>query len=337
MRFSLFYNCGDFPGKEMSKLYREIEEQAIVADRLGFDAIWLAEQHFEAHSSMPSPLLYLARISSFTRSIELGIAVIEAPYYHPLRLAEDIALLDILSRGRVRLGIGTGSINTWQDFAHFDTSLDKKTARMLEMVAVLRQAFDEGCVDFLGNYYQYEGVELLPRPLQPAQQLIWIAANHATPEIAGIAGYNLLIPNRGTANATRQFLDRYRAYLNGKPGFVAQLYFVSVVSCEREAQEQMRRILARYIHSPDTFAWDGYSDSREYATLSRRLNLIIGTPSHVIEQLYARQQEYGINEIVCQIYNAGMQHEDALRSITLLGEEVLPHLQQGYPLATVLE
>jgi alkanesulfonate monooxygenase SsuD/methylene tetrahydromethanopterin reductase-like flavin-dependent oxidoreductase (luciferase family) len=64
------------------------------------------------------------------------------------------------------------------------------------------------------------------------------------------------------------------------------------------------------------------------------LNLIIGTPSHVIEQLSFRQQEYGINEIVCQIYHEGTQHEDALRSITLLGEEVLPQLQ-SYPMATI--
>ncbi|GCE30020.1 monooxygenase [Dictyobacter alpinus] len=336
MRFSLFYNCGIFPGKEVSELYHEIEEQAIIADRLGFDAIWLANQHFEACSSTSSPFLHLARISSLTSSIELG-TLVEAPYYHPLRLAEDIALLDILSGGRVRLGIGPGSINEWHNSAHCDISLDKKTARMLEMVAVLRQAFDEGCIDFLGNYYQYEGVELLAQPLQLAQQLIWITANNATPEIAGVAGYSLLMPDRGTANATRQYLDRYRAYLNGKSGFVSQQYFVSVASCEREAQAQMRSILARYTRSLDTFAFHGYPNGREYAALSRRLNLIIGTPSSVVEQLSAIQQEYGINEIVCQVYNDGMQHEDVVRSITLLGEEVLPGLQQLHPLESVLE
>jgi alkanesulfonate monooxygenase SsuD/methylene tetrahydromethanopterin reductase-like flavin-dependent oxidoreductase (luciferase family) len=336
MRFSLFYNCDVLPGKGAPELYREIEAQAIAADRLGFDAIWLAEHHGEPDGFMPSPLLHLARISALTRSIELGVAVIKAPYYHPLRLAEETALLDLISGGRVRLGIGVEAINPWLNLAHYDTSLDKKTARMLELVAVLRQAFDEGRVDFLGNYYQYEGIEHLSRPLQSAQQLIWLAANNATPEIAGIAGYSLLIAGLGTAAATRQFLDRYYTYLDGKPGFVAQLHFIYVASCAREAQEQMRRVLARYTPYADTFAWDGYTDSRDYAALSRRLNMIIGTPNQVVEQLSARQQEYGMNEIVCQVYLADMRHEDALRSIVLLGEEVLPRLQ-SHPMATVLE
>ncbi len=336
MRFSLFYNIDVLPGKKASERYHEIEEQAIVADRLGFDAIWLAEHRFGPYSPMPSPLLHLARISSLTRSIELGIAI-EAPYYHPLRLAEDIALLDIISRGRVRLGIGSEAINTRLDLAHADSSLDKKTARMLEMVAVLRQAFDEGHVDFLGNYYQYEGIELLSRPLQPAQHVIWIAANQATPELAGVAGYSLLIPNLGTASATQQFLARYRMYLAGKPGFVAQLHFISVASCEREAQEHLQRILARYTHDyAPPFEWDGSTDSHAYAALSRRLNIIVGTPTRVAEQLAARQQEYGLNEIVCQVSHAGMRHEEVLRSVTLLGEEVLPQLQSS-PLVPALE
>jgi alkanesulfonate monooxygenase SsuD/methylene tetrahydromethanopterin reductase-like flavin-dependent oxidoreductase (luciferase family) len=108
MRFSLFYNFDVLPPKELTELYSDVEAQAIAADKLAFDAIWLAEHHFALYGRLPSPLLFLARLSAITQQIRLGTAIVEAPYYHPLRLAEDTALLDVLSRGRVRLGVGSG-------------------------------------------------------------------------------------------------------------------------------------------------------------------------------------------------------------------------------------
>jgi alkanesulfonate monooxygenase SsuD/methylene tetrahydromethanopterin reductase-like flavin-dependent oxidoreductase (luciferase family) len=336
MRFSLFYDFDVLPGKEASELYDEIEEQAIVADQLGFDAIWLARHHGEQKGGKPSPLLSLARISALTRSIELGTTIARASFYHPLRVAEDIALLDVLSGGRARLGLGSGIVNAWSDFVHFDSSLDTKTARMLEMLAVLRQAFDEGGVDFIGNYYRYEGVENLLQPLQPAHNLIWVAGNNATSELAGVAGYNLLLPNRGSPIVLHHLLDRYQAHLDGKPGFVAQPHFIYVADCEQDAQEQMRKMLTRYEKEDHNFTWDGYVDSHTYADLSRRFNVLIGTPEHITEQLLLRKEEYGIDEIICQVYTADMQHRDARRSIIRLGHEVLPRFQTQQ-LVTVLE
>jgi alkanesulfonate monooxygenase SsuD/methylene tetrahydromethanopterin reductase-like flavin-dependent oxidoreductase (luciferase family) len=108
MRFSLFYNFDIAPGTSVPALLREIEEQAVRADRFGYSTIWLAEHHVEIYGRMPSPLVFLARLSGTTERLGLGTAVIEAPYYHPLRLAEDAALVDLVSNGRLRLGIGSG-------------------------------------------------------------------------------------------------------------------------------------------------------------------------------------------------------------------------------------
>ena len=110
LRFSLFYNFDILPGKSVPEMYREVEAQALAADALGFDAIWLAEHHFELYGRMPDPLLFLSRISGITQQIGLGTAIVEAPHYNPLRLAEDAALLDVLSHGRVRLGVGSGVV-----------------------------------------------------------------------------------------------------------------------------------------------------------------------------------------------------------------------------------
>jgi alkanesulfonate monooxygenase SsuD/methylene tetrahydromethanopterin reductase-like flavin-dependent oxidoreductase (luciferase family) len=324
MRFSLFYDLDGLSDKQVSELYGEIETQAIVADHLGFDAIWLAKQ--DGH--LPSSLLALARISSLTRSIELGTTMMNPSSYHPLRLAEDIALLDLLSKGRARLAIGSGIVNACVDFTQ-NSALDSKTARMLEMLEVLRQAFDKGYVDFQGHYYQYKGVEIIPRPLQVAQQLLWVAAGNPTPELAGTAGYSLFFPRGVTTQDLRQCLVRYHTHLAGKLGFVAQMHFLFVTENEQEAQEQRRKIFARYARYKNSFVLDGQTeDNCDYTlALSQRLNIIIGTPAYVTEQLIAWRQTYGMNEIVCQISPTDMQRGDVLRTIKLLGQEVLPRLQ----------
>ena len=327
MRFTLFYNFDLLPGKSVPEMYREVEAQAVVADTLGFDAIWLAEHHFELYGRMPDPLLYLARISGLTKQIALGTAIIEAPHYHPLRLAEDASLLDVLSDGRVRLGVGSGGANKPAEFAHFGIPIEQKSARTLEVIEILRQAFDDGRVDFEGTYYHYKGVEIHPRPVQNARQLLWLAAGSGTPEIAGQIGCQLLIPRVGPSSRHQQIISRYRATLGEKPGFVSVLRFVYVAETEREAQEQTRHTITRYAKHDCGIDWDGRTDTQEYIDLVQRLNAVIGTPDQIIERLQEWQQETPFEEIMCQVYAAGMQHEDSLRSIRLLGSDVLPHLQ----------
>lgn len=325
MRFSLFYNFDLLPDTSIPQMYHEVEVQALAADALHFDAIWLAEHHFDLYGRMPAPLLYLARLSGITKHIGLGTAIVEAPHYHPLRLAEDAALLDVLSGGRLRLGIGSGGSNKPVEFARFGIPMEQKSARTLEIVEILRQAFDEGRINFSGRYYQYADIEIQPRPMQKARQLLWLAAGTATPEVAGRAGYPLLIPRVGPAARHWDMMARYRKMLEERDGFVSVLRFVHVAGTQREAQEHTRRTIARYASYDCGISWDGRTDTQEYADLMQRLHAIIGTPDQVIAQLQAWQQEAYFEEIMCQIYAAGMRHEDSLCSIQLLGREVLPH------------
>lgn len=329
MRFALFYNFDIVDGKPVPELYQEIEAQALLAEELGFDAIYLAEHHFELYGRMPAPLLFLARLSALTTRLGLGTAVVEAPHYHPLRLAEDAALVDLLSGGRLRLGVGSGARNKPAEFARFGIPIDEKSARTLETVEILRQAFDSGYVDFQGRYFSFEQIEMNPRPIQPANHLLWLAASDTTVELAGTRGYRLQIPRVGSAERHVQLIERYRAALGSKPGFVTQLRFVYVAETEREAKEQTRQTFARYAKYDCGVEWDGDTESGEYSDLIRRMNMVIGTPDQVREQLLKWQAESSFDEIMCQVYAAGMRHADALRSIELLGHTVLPRLQSS--------
>lgn len=331
MRFSLFYNFDVVPGKDVHELYRDVEAQAVAADRLGFDAIWLAEHHFEVYGRLPAPLVMLSRLSGLTGQLGLGTAVVEAPYYHPLRLAEDAALLDALSGGRVRLGVGSGARMKPEEFVKFGMPVDEKTARTLEILEVLRQAFDERVVRTEGQFFRYDGVEINPRPVQSAQQMLWLAASHSTPELAAERGYGFLVPRVGTGDRHKELIGRYRAANPSGPKFISQLRFVYVAESERAAQEETRETFARYAQYDCGVAWDGRIDSAEYVDLGQRMHFVIGTPDQVVEQLRDWQAEYGFDEIMCQLYAAGMRHEDSLRSLELLGTEVLPRLRSGAP------
>lgn len=332
MRFSLFYNFDIVPGKDVPELYREIEAQAVAADRLGFDAIWVAEHHFEVYGRLPAPLVYLARLSGVTERLGLGTAIAQAPYYHPLRLAEDTALLDLLSGGRVRLGVGSGARNKTAEFAKFGLPLDEKSDRTVEILDILGQALGAGVVNHDGAYYQFTDVEINPRPLQRVEDLLWVAGSRSTPEYAARHGYGLQVPRVGPGEAHKELITRYRAALDGAPGRIAQLRFVYVAETEVEAHAQTRQTFARYAKYDCGVEWDGRTDSAEYADLSERMHFTIGTPDQVAAQLTAWQTDYGFDEIMCQLYAAGMRHEDSLRSLELLGTAVLPRLQTGNPL-----
>src|SRR4051812_48925492 len=244
MRFSLFYNFDGTPEKNIPELYRDVEEQALVAERLGFDAIWLAEHHFTDYGRLPSPLQYLTWIAARTSTIDLGTAVVEAPYYNPLRLAEDAALLDVLSDGRVRLGIGSGARSKTDEFARFGLPIQEKSARTLEVIEVVQQGLADPSIQFDGQYYRYRNVEINPRPVQAARDLIWVAASQTTVELAAARGYGLLIPRVGNGETHHELTRRYREAPHGQPGFVSQLRFVYVAQTEHEAKEQTRLTFA---------------------------------------------------------------------------------------------
>jgi alkanesulfonate monooxygenase SsuD/methylene tetrahydromethanopterin reductase-like flavin-dependent oxidoreductase (luciferase family) len=329
MRFSLFYNFDVTPEKDVSELYRDVEAQSVLADRLGFDAVWLAEHHFTVYGRLPSPLTYLTWIGAKTEQLGLGTAVIEAPYYHPLRLAEDAALLDVLSNGRVRLGVGSGARMKPEEFAKFGLPIEEKSARTLEIIDVIQQGLADPSIEYDGSWYRYHDVQINPKPQQKAHNLIWVAASQTTVEVAGERGYGLLIPRVGAGDGHRSLIQRYRAAANGRPSFVSMLRFVYVAETEQAAKEQTRKTFERYAKYDCGVDWDGRTDSDEYVDLAERMHFVIGTPEQVRNQLLAWKDEYGFDEIMCQLYAAGMEHTDSMRSLELLGTEVMPQLLAG--------
>src|SRR3954462_10117017 len=189
MKFGLFYQLPCSPEQNEGARYDETIEQIVYAEELGFDAAWLAELHFfRSFSIMPAPLILAAAIAQRTKRIRLGTAVTLLPLQHPLRTAEEAAVVDILSQGRLEFGVGRGSIAL--HFEGFDVPRDESRERFEEALTIIERAWTHEICAFDGKYFQVPATTVVPKPVQKPHPPLRIAANSIeTAEFAGEHGY----------------------------------------------------------------------------------------------------------------------------------------------------
>lgn len=179
-------------------VFDEVAAQVRLADGLGYHAAWFAEHHFHVHRGhLPNPLLFAVHLAARTERIHLGSAVITTALHHPLRLAEDLLVADVLSGGRMSIGLGSGS--TPAEFSAFgvgeaDREPDRRHRRFAEGLEVLEQAWRGEAVSVHGEFVHVEAPPVLPRAIRPLGDLLWIAANSASQAaVAGERGYGIML------------------------------------------------------------------------------------------------------------------------------------------------
>jgi alkanesulfonate monooxygenase SsuD/methylene tetrahydromethanopterin reductase-like flavin-dependent oxidoreductase (luciferase family) len=150
--------------REPTRLYGEIIDSIVAAEALGYDAVYLTEHHFTEDDWAPSPLILLSAIAARTARIRLGTNVGLLPFYHPVRLAEDGAVLDILSGGRYEFQFGLGYRP--EEFAAYGMEMKQRSRRADEMLEIIRRLWEGETVTFKGKYFSCENVRLTPRPVQ---------------------------------------------------------------------------------------------------------------------------------------------------------------------------
>src|SRR5690348_12710809 len=176
----------------LNSVYDAALERFAIMDQTGYDAVWLAEHHFSSFSVCPSVHMMGTMAAARTKRLRIGMAVSLAPFYNPLRLAEEVALLDVLSGGRVNWGAGRGFERS--DFAAFAIAGDASAPRFHEPVDIVLKAWTNANLSYGGKYYRYEGVEVLPKPLQAPHPPTWMAASSLTAiEWAAAKGFSILM------------------------------------------------------------------------------------------------------------------------------------------------
>jgi len=174
IKFGYLLSVRNPPGSSLdfNTLYSEMFRQAEFADQAGFDSLWLTEHHFTDDGYLAAIMPVLAAIAARTTRVSIGTYVLLAPFYHPLRLAEDTATIDVMSNGRLRLGIGLGYRG--EEFDGFQISRKQRLGRTLETIEILKRAWTGECFSFAGKYFQFHDVRVLPRPVsKPHPELLW--------------------------------------------------------------------------------------------------------------------------------------------------------------------
>src|SRR5512145_2402616 len=214
MRFGLFFQVPDVPGRSHAERYTETFELIELAESLGFDVAWLAELHFGgAFSLMSNPLMAVPVIAQRTRRIRIGTAVTLLPLHQPLACAEQAATADILSGGRLEFGVGRGSIPT--QFHGFRVPVSENRARFAECLDIIRLAWTRDRFSYAGTFYQVENLAVVPKPLQRPHPPIRVAV-HTLESFAHIAQLGVPIYSGTTTTPLpllRECMSAYREQL----------------------------------------------------------------------------------------------------------------------------
>jgi alkanesulfonate monooxygenase SsuD/methylene tetrahydromethanopterin reductase-like flavin-dependent oxidoreductase (luciferase family) len=266
----------------LQDVYARAVSRADSAEGLGLDFVWIGEHHFSSNAYCPTVLPVLAHIAARTARIRLGTNVLVAPYYHPLRLAEDVAVVDLLSGGRLDLMVGAGSIE--DESRTLGVPHSERFGRMFETLDILRRCFTEDRFDHHSKYFDFPDVRMTTRPVQSPFPL-WVAGHgERTLTRAGREGYSVgIVDYRGVergwglhgVGAKESGVDRSRV---GCQIFTYGHVARSMTSTERE--EHTRR-LAGFMG----FYRGRVDDQWQASTPHPAARPLVGTPSEVLREL----------------------------------------------------
>jgi alkanesulfonate monooxygenase SsuD/methylene tetrahydromethanopterin reductase-like flavin-dependent oxidoreductase (luciferase family) len=310
----------------IASIYDAAMERFAIMDSAGYDAVWLAEHHFSTFSVCPSVHMMGVMAAARTRRLRIGTAVSLAPFYNPLRLAEEVALLDVLSAGRVNWGAGRGFERS--EFAAFGIPGEESGPRFHEAVDIVLKAWSSEKLHHRGRFFSYDGVEVLPKPLQAPHPPVWMAAT-SLPAIEWAAGRGfsiLMDPHSSRADLIakrRYYANKLAAAGHSDAGRVIPMArLVAIDETADKAREVARRAagwtVASYIgqgshHRQEVRTFGGKDPVQFYLD-----DVILhGTPEGVADQIRALAEE-GMDYLMAAPLSR--------RSFLLLTDEVLPRV-----------
>ena len=327
------------------EVYGHALAECRLADELGFDTVWLAEHHFSHYGICPSLAVLAAAVARETRRARIGTAVVIAPFAHPIRIAEEWAMVDILSGGRLEFGLGRGYQP--KEFAGLGVSMERTRERFDESLELIRLAWTRDRVTFEGEFFTVRDVAVLPKPLQKPHPPLWTAAvSPATYTLAARRGLRLLTSPAFTPfDILRKNYDAYRAEWRAahgaEGGEIILNKIIHVADSSRQAREDLRepiqwffRTQADLIADPAGAPPDQYRFYRRVRenllTLSDEVALdqaaIVGDPDEVADKIRAHADALGVTYFMGAFSRGGLPHEKVAHSMRLFAEKVMPRL-----------
>ncbi|HLH68237.1 MAG TPA: LLM class flavin-dependent oxidoreductase [Candidatus Dormibacteraeota bacterium] len=348
IKFGIFPCTEDWPdGHNMVRVIEEIVAEARMAEEVGFDSCMITEHHQQPDGYFPNPLMVAAAISRETKRLKVGTCVALAPLYHPVRLAEDTALLDIFSGGRMQLGLGAGYVH--EDLNIFGVDMGQRGTLLEDAVQFLKRAWTENDLSFRGRHFSFERVNITPKPVQKPRPEIWCAA--WTPQglrRAGRIGDRWITDVINTLGTFKAWAEIYRKSALGHgqtPRIVVLRECWVAPTTDQAVAEYGEYVMTSHRfyyeaggYNPAVDPWINDLASADEFTLDRVApdRFIIGSPKDCIEQVERWHQELGTDYFVMRFRHPnGPAHQKVLESIKLFGEKVIPHFAESAVVGSV--
>lgn len=351
------------PGRPDAALYHEHMAMGDLAEPFGFDSLFALEHHFTGYSMSPAPLQLLSYYAGRTRRITLGTSVIVLPWHDPIRVAEQIALLDVVSGGRTLIGFGRGAASV--EYEGFRIPMSEARPRFVEAARLVVKALAEEVFEFQGHFYQVPRMSIRPRPISHPERRFY--ASSVSPESADVMaklGFGLLVIMQNEWPKAADDVHRFAAATRAMGHTPRPPIILTNVSCF-ESRSEAREIAVQYLgekwdsidnhyhfsdgHLASVQGYESYGKmARTYAKMkdpSYRAKAtdfyvsiqVQGTPDDCIQQVAELRRLTGMDHLVTEFSFGSMPHHLAELNMRLFADRVLPVLQRDAAFSAPVE
>jgi len=344
--FSIF-DWLDDSGREGADTYEDRLAMVELADKLGFYCYHLAEHHGSALSSTPSPNVFLSSVAQHTRRLHLGALTYLLPLYNPLRLLEELCMLDQLSRGRLEIGVSRGPSPL--ESARYGVRPEDARIIYREALDIMLQGWTTGEITYAGKFFQYDKVKTRMRTYQKPYPPLWYpTSNLESTTYMGEQGMNAIFSLRISKTLDRvvEMIARYREALeahkhdanrqNGhvRNPFCGLTFHIHVADDDATARRQAKaayetfhaNFIQRFVEHGESHS---YGDAADFELAMAEGHMLAGSPSTIARQLTEYVDRTGANYIQGAFAFGSFSREQILRSIDLFAREVMPRVNAG--------
>jgi len=332
-----------------------------LAEPLGFDSLFALEHHFTGYAMSPAPTQLLSYYAGRTKRISLGTAVIVLPWHDPVRVAEQIALLDIMCGGRCLFGFGRGAASV--EYEGFRIPMGEARARFVEAGLIIVKALSNDSFEHQGEFFQIPRTAIRPRPVShPERRFYASAVSPDSAEIMAKLGFGLLMVMQNEWPKAAEDIARYREIATEAGHAPRPPIILTNVCCAESRQEAQERAV-KYLglkwqsiddhyhfsdgHLATVKGYESYGKmARTYAKINESAETrqkatdfyvsiqIVGTPKDCLEKIAELQRCTGMDHLVTEFSFGGLPHEEAEINMRLFANQVLPMLQRDPAFAT---
>jgi natural product biosynthesis luciferase-like monooxygenase protein len=327
--------------------YKNFFDEVTYAEDLGFDSIWIGEHHF-CRYICPAPQIIAGAIAQRTKRMRIGTAIALLPHHDPIRLAEDYALVDLISGGRLDLGVGRGFIKATYD--GFNQSMDESRERFNECLEIIQGTWRQTNFSYQGKFYRANNVTILPRPLQRPAPPIFVAAA-ASPESFVAAGQNghsiMLAPFLQSRERLKQNVKLYKETLR-QSGFTADRFqIIAGYHSFIDETPSLARIkwedhYMRYLHfvgglinpqeytSADYKSWKKSAEAMSKVTFDQMYpdQVMCGDASQCAERVALLKEQFGVTHFWVYMDLGGLPQAELRKSMERFATRVIPQFRE---------